>query len=322
MVVRRRETISLSRSLSSSGVRLVSIVPVEATEIEPVSSETSTTSESLSSDIPMAARCRVPSCLEISGLSESGRKHPAAATRDPSNNHGAIMQRRPRPEDGDQQVVGKFGIERNPALDIGLQPGLPLHDHQRTDAILRKIFGRHHDIVIDGFGVVRSEFHQGKVPAEPRKSPADFRLEQNNQRNRHVRHQRGEQPFHHFQPRPLRAPVKKNKQRDGHQHLHGARPAQELEQVIDQSRNNQDVQRCSEVQAREGSHGQCGCEHGRNFYGIAALAFGASRSLPRLSGCANVKLMALCKPKKSNSPRVPTLLSALSPWESCSHSCT
>jgi hypothetical protein len=63
---------------------LVSIAPADATEIVPVSSETSTTAQSLSSVIPMAARCRVPSCLEIKGFSESGRKHPAAATRDPS----------------------------------------------------------------------------------------------------------------------------------------------------------------------------------------------------------------------------------------------
>ena len=81
MVVRRRVTISLSRSLSSSGVRFVSIVPLEATEIEPVSSETSTTMASLSSVIPMAARCRVPSDFDKSGFSDNGKRHPAAAIR-------------------------------------------------------------------------------------------------------------------------------------------------------------------------------------------------------------------------------------------------
>jgi len=48
-VLRRRETIWFSRSLSSSGERFVSIVPADATEMEPVSSETSTTTASLSS---------------------------------------------------------------------------------------------------------------------------------------------------------------------------------------------------------------------------------------------------------------------------------
>src|SRR5216683_7083960 len=68
MVARRRETISRNRSLKSSGERLVSIAPAEATEIEPVSSEISTTRQSLSSVIPIAARCRVPSCFEIIGF--------------------------------------------------------------------------------------------------------------------------------------------------------------------------------------------------------------------------------------------------------------
>src|SRR6266700_6222577 len=83
-VVLRRENISLRRSLRSSGARFVSIAPADAIEIEPVSSETATTTASLSSVTPMAARCRVPSCFEIRGFNDRGRKQPAAATRDPS----------------------------------------------------------------------------------------------------------------------------------------------------------------------------------------------------------------------------------------------
>src|SRR5882762_3817602 len=64
-VVLRRENMSVRRSLRSSGMRFVSIDPPEASEIDPVSSETSTTIASLSSVTPIAARCRVPSCFEI-----------------------------------------------------------------------------------------------------------------------------------------------------------------------------------------------------------------------------------------------------------------
>ena len=58
-----------------------SIGPSSASEICPVSSDTTTATASLSSVRPIAARCRVPSSRPTRGLTVSGRKHAAAATR-------------------------------------------------------------------------------------------------------------------------------------------------------------------------------------------------------------------------------------------------
>src|ERR1700730_18028175 len=97
------------------------------------------------------------------------------------------MQRRSWTENRKQQVVRKFGIKRNPAFDIGLQPRLPLDREERADTVLRKIFGGHDDIVMLGLGGVRCELHQGEIASETRKSAAYFRLEKNNHCDRYVR---------------------------------------------------------------------------------------------------------------------------------------
>src|ERR1019366_8403702 len=55
--------------------------PNAATEIRPVSSETTSERQSVSSVMPMAARCRVPNCRASAGLVVNGRKHAAAEIR-------------------------------------------------------------------------------------------------------------------------------------------------------------------------------------------------------------------------------------------------
>ena len=62
-------------------VWLRSIRPRWQSEMIPVSSETTTTVASVSSLTPMAARWRVPSSFDRCGLSDSGRRQPAAAMR-------------------------------------------------------------------------------------------------------------------------------------------------------------------------------------------------------------------------------------------------
>ena len=51
--------------------------PFIATDIDPVSSETTMTTASASCDMPMAARCLSPKSLGISILWDTGRMHPA-----------------------------------------------------------------------------------------------------------------------------------------------------------------------------------------------------------------------------------------------------
>src|SRR4029077_9365304 len=159
----------------------------------------------------------------------------------------------------------------------------------------------------------------------PRKRPADFRLKQDNESDGYVRQHRREQPFDHFQTRPLRAAVKNEQQRHSHQHLHRAGPAQQFQQIIDQRRDDQNVQSSPEIQARQRGHRKRGGEHGGPIYGIPALLSGASRSLPRfvrIQGCAMLKLAGICRSKTSKSRRDPTLLNASSRRRSSSPFCT
>ncbi len=60
---------------------LRSIRPSRTSEIQPVSSETTTASASFSSVRPMAARCLVPRSLLRRGFTVSGRKQAAAEMR-------------------------------------------------------------------------------------------------------------------------------------------------------------------------------------------------------------------------------------------------
>ena len=151
--------------------------PAEATEIEPVSSETSTTRQSLSSVIPMAARCRVPSCFEIMGFSESGKETSGCRHARSFDDHGAVMQGRAGPENRNQQVVGKFGVQRNAAFNISAQPGLPLDDDQRADAILGKIFGGHDDVVVRALRIARRKTASWKDCGPRGKAPCEFPAE-------------------------------------------------------------------------------------------------------------------------------------------------
>ena len=57
------------------------MAPSTARDTAPVSSDTTITTASVSSEIPKAARCRVPSVRASCRSRESGRKQPAALIR-------------------------------------------------------------------------------------------------------------------------------------------------------------------------------------------------------------------------------------------------
>ena len=92
--------------------------PPTTSEIMPVSSETTTATASVSSVTPMAARWRLPSWrrqLRVHGEGqEAGGGGDAVALHD----HRAVVQRRARVEDADEQVVGDVGVEADARLDV------------------------------------------------------------------------------------------------------------------------------------------------------------------------------------------------------------
>ena len=67
----------------------------------------------------------------------------------PLHNHRAVVQRRARPENRRQQIVGKPRIHSHAAFDVRAQADLPLNHDQRARLILRKKIRRQHDVVIN-----------------------------------------------------------------------------------------------------------------------------------------------------------------------------
>src|SRR5262249_31763932 len=80
---RRTPSSSFSRAWKRSGASPRSIWPSTAIDTAPVSSDTTTTTASVSSDSPRAARWRVPSVRASWRSRGRGRKHPAALIRAP-----------------------------------------------------------------------------------------------------------------------------------------------------------------------------------------------------------------------------------------------
>ena len=116
--------------------------PNAATEIRPVSSETTTERQSVSSVMPIAARWRVPSVEARAGLVVSGRKQAAAAMSVLLYDHRAIVQRQAGLEDGKQQVPRDAGVQAHAALDEGAQADIALQHDQRAGLVRRKMLHR------------------------------------------------------------------------------------------------------------------------------------------------------------------------------------
>ena len=84
--------------------------PSHASEISPRSSETTTTTASISSARPIAARWRVPtsrsSCEVV-----SGRRQPRCGDAPAPHDHRAVVQRAARQEQRDEQLGRQLGLE-------------------------------------------------------------------------------------------------------------------------------------------------------------------------------------------------------------------
>ena len=98
----------------------------------PRSSETRIASASVSSVMPMAARCRVPKRFGRSSLSESGRKLAAAATRSPEMMTAPSCSGVPGAKTRHEQLVGDRGVDARAVLDVGLQALPPLEHDERA----------------------------------------------------------------------------------------------------------------------------------------------------------------------------------------------
>ena len=113
----------------------------------PRSSETTTATASVSSLMPSAARWREPYSVDRSA--RAGQRQEAARRRDAVALHhgGAVVQRRARGEEVDQQVVRQPGVDRDAGLDEGAQPLVALDDDERAVAPRHQRLAGQHDVV-------------------------------------------------------------------------------------------------------------------------------------------------------------------------------
>ena len=230
-----------ARRRSASSPR--STLPSSASEMRPVSSDTTMVAASVSSVRPMAARCRVPKSLLIAGLTR--QRQEARGGRDPValDDHRAVVQRRPRLEDAQQQVVGQRGVERNAALDVVAQADVALDGDDRARPLARQ-HRRRHDQFLDDL-VVRlgaREVAEEARAAQVRQRPADFVLEEHDRREDDVPEHVPDEPVHRVEVPPPRQVEHGDEQAHTDAHLHRPRAAHELEQLIDRDGRDDDVQ--------------------------------------------------------------------------------
>ena len=170
---------------------------------------------------------------------EAGRRRDAVALDD----HGAVVQRRAGLEDAGQQVVGHGRIERNATLDVVAQANLPLDDDDRADAARGQRGGRHHQL-LDRLIVARRalEVPEERRAAEVRQRAPDVRLEQHDDRKDHVGGQVANHPVDRLELEPPREEKQTDEEAAAQRHLHRARAADEQQQLVDQDRDQRDVE--------------------------------------------------------------------------------
>ena len=114
-------------------------MPPMATEMDPVSSETMTTTASEFSLMPIPARWRIPRSRDkftflAQGQHAACAQHPAAADDDGAVMHGSLDK-----EDILKELAGSGGVQYRAAADHVVQQDFPLKDNQRTGAGLRHL---------------------------------------------------------------------------------------------------------------------------------------------------------------------------------------
>ena len=149
--------------------------PLCATEMVPVSSETTTATASLTSVMPSAARWRRPICRSVTVSPEvSGMTQAAATMREPLRITAPSCSGRVGIEDLHQQFDRHGRIKPHAAVGVVFEAHLPLDDNQAAVAALatgaRPRLGERVD---DRLRISASrELKFSTVPARPRRSSA------------------------------------------------------------------------------------------------------------------------------------------------------
>ena len=121
------------------------------------------------------------------GLIGQREKAPCGRDAAAADHYCAVVQRRPRPEDRDEQVARDDRVERRSALDVFTQSEVALDRDQRADLATRQRKRRRHDFSHD-WRLAPEEPAQHRRFAEPQEEPPDLRLEKH-----HDQQQEGQQ---------------------------------------------------------------------------------------------------------------------------------
>jgi len=190
----------------------------------PVSSDTTITAASVSSESPSAARWRVPSSFGSPGFCDSGRKQPACVRRLPWNQHRAVVHRRRRQEDREEQLARDPGIEADTAVDVRPQVGLALQRDQGADAAGRQQVRAAHALLQHPLLLDRVEETQERRLPHVREGPAQFGLEKDDDDEHHGAEQVLQHPVHRVQPDPAGGEIEAQQQPEPDEHLDRAGP--------------------------------------------------------------------------------------------------
>ncbi len=197
---------------------------------------------------------------------EAGRGGNPALLHDDS----AVVQRRAGTEDGDQQIIGKVGVQRHPAFDEGAQTDLAFNDDKRAGDRLGKMVGREHDVFVAVGAVKDAAAPRRKHAPQPRQGMPDFRAEDDDQREDRVGQNVGDDPVNGLELFQVRNPESCDQDDYRDQHGNRARALDELEELVDDKRHHQNV---DDGEHRHMRHVAEGLKHPGSLSGEIAAPF-------------------------------------------------
>ena len=164
------------------------------------------------------------------------------------DDHRAVVKRRVRGEDVDEQVVRDRGVELDPVLDVVAEPLQPLDDDQRADTLGRQGRGGEDDVAERRDHLLLLGQPPERVAPEVGERPADLLLEEHDDREREHDQEVFEDVLERRQLRELGHEVDQADEYDAAEHLHRPRAPDQEQQVVDHHGYEEDVEAVAPVE--------------------------------------------------------------------------
>src|SRR5438094_5537291 len=170
------------------------------------------------------------------------RKHAAGADDAVApHQHGAVVQRRVRREDGGEQVGRHLGLHRDAGRDELLEPDVALDGDDGPGAGTRQPVHRLGDLLGHRLALALREAAQEPRLTEPGQGVPQLGLEHHHGRERAEREDVGEQRADHRELGEQRREVGDRQDHDAHHDLHRPRPDQEQQEAVDDGTDRQNL---------------------------------------------------------------------------------